>query len=127
METLPGNPLILYVDDEELLREVASIMIEDHGGRCIVACDGRDALTKFQEQSGEIDFVYMDYSMPEMNGYETIVEIRKIRPDIPIVVVSGLDISPEVEELRQQGKVGFLSKPFREVDLIDSFRTYTGQ
>ena len=124
-DQLPGNPLIMYVDDEALLREVASIMIEDYGGRCIVAVDGHDAIEKFAEQASDIDFIYIDYSMPNMNGYETIVELRKIRPDIPICVVSGLDISPEVEELKAKGEVGFLSKPFKESDLLASFSELT--
>ncbi|MCI5065850.1 response regulator [bacterium] len=121
---LPGNPLILYIDDEALLREVASMMIEDYGGRCIAAVDGNDAIEKFAEHADEIDFVYVDYSMPELNGYETIVELRKIRADVPICVVSGLDITPEVEELHRKGEVGFLSKPFREVDLLSSYSRY---
>lgn len=124
MEMLPENTMVLYVDDEALLREVAAIMIEDHGGECVVAVDGNDAVEKFAEQSDKFDFVYVDYSMPNMNGYETILELRKIRPDIPIVVVSGLEIAPEVEELYKEGKVGFLSKPFREEDLIESFSKY---
>lgn len=124
MEQLPNNPLILYVDDEILLREVASMMIEDAGGRCLVAQDGADAVQKFQQHASEIDFVYMDYSMPDMNGYDAIMKIREIRPDVPICVVSGLDIAPEVEELRREGKLGFLSKPFREEDLLSSFAQY---
>ncbi|MCB0328205.1 MAG: response regulator [Bdellovibrionales bacterium] len=124
IEQLPGNPLILYVDDEALLREVASIMIEDFGGRCLLAVDGNDAVEKFAEQADDIDFVYIDYSMPNMNGHETIVELRKIRADIPICVVSGLDITPEIEELHKRGEIGFLSKPFREKDLLTSYSEY---
>ena len=127
MEMLPDNPLILYVDDEALLREVASFMIEDHGGRCVLAVDGDDAVEKFTAQSDEFSFVYVDYSMPNMNGYEAILAIRKIRPDIPIVVVSGLEITPEVEALTKSGEIGFLSKPFRESDLIESFTKYTSR
>jgi two-component system cell cycle sensor histidine kinase/response regulator CckA len=124
VEQLSGNPLIMYIDDESLLREVASLMIEDYGGRCVVAVDGHDAIEKFAEQPEEYSFVYVDYSMPDMNGYETILELRKIRPNIPIVVVSGLEIAPEVEDMCNKGEVGFLKKPFREEDLLSTFNKY---
>lgn len=124
-DQLPGNPLIMYVDDEALLREVASMMIEDFGARCLLAVDGHDAIEKFAERADEIDFIYIDYSMPNLNGYETILELRKIKADIPICVVSGLDIAPEVEELQKTDGIGFLSKPFREADLVASFGKYS--
>ncbi|RMG42113.1 MAG: response regulator, partial [Candidatus Dadabacteria bacterium] len=114
---LEGNPTILVVDDEELMREVTTIMIEENGGESIVAIDGLDAVEKFAENVDEIDCVLMDFSMPQMNGYEAYLEIKKIKPDVGVVMVSGLKMIPEVVELKNKGEIEFISKPFHEVEL----------
>ncbi len=119
-----GNPLILFVDDEALMREVASIMIEDYGGRVLLAIDGNDAIEKFADNCDDIDFIFSDFSMPDLTGYEALCEIWKIRPDIPAVIISGLDITPEVAELREQGKIGYVRKPFKEAELLAAYHQY---
>lgn len=123
-DSFTGNPLILFVDDESLMREVASIMIEDFGGRVLLASDGNQALEIFAEKFNEIDFIYTDFSMPHLTGYEMLCEIWKIRPDVPAVIISGLDITPEVAELREAGKVGYLRKPFKETEILEAFHQY---
>jgi DNA-binding response OmpR family regulator len=60
----------------------------------------------------------MDFSMPEMNGYEAYLEIRKLSDSVEFVMVSGLQVTPEVGELCDSGEVAFLSKPFHEEELI---------
>ena len=115
---LNGTPTILVVDDEELIREVASMMIEEEGGIVIGAPDGATALAILEEKKGAIDCIFSDFSMPKMNGYEVFVESNKITPDIPFVIVSGLKIVPEVEDLRRKGRIEFVSKPFHQVELV---------
>lgn len=119
---LDGNPTILIVDDEELMREVTSIMVEENGGKVLTAIDGLDAVETFAENRDQIAAIFLDVSMPRMNGYEAYLEIRKIAPEIPILVVSGLKMTPEIQELQQKGEVNFLSKPFHEVELIKALR-----
>ena len=113
-----GNPTVLVVDDEELMREVVSIMIEENGGKVLAASDGQEAVEVFEKHVDEIDYVCMDFSMPRMNGYEAFVEMRRLKPDIGVVIVSGLSVTPEVDELRQSKAVEFLSKPFHESELM---------
>lgn len=115
---LENNPLILVVDDEALIREVAVIMVEDNGGRVLTAATGEEAVEVFREKAEEIDYVCMDFSMPGLNGHEAFLEMEKIRPDVKVVFVSGLKITPEVQELHRAGRVEFLSKPFHEVELL---------
>lgn len=115
---LTGNPTVLVVDDEELMREVATIMIEESGGKVIPAVDGQDAVSVFEKNKDVIDFVFMDFSMPNLNGYEAYLEITKIRSDVGFVFVSGLKITKELEALRAAGRIEFLSKPFHESTLL---------
>lgn len=116
---LNGQPTVLVVDDDELLRDVTTIMIEDHGGTVITARDGGHGVDVFRENANRISVVFLDYSMPVRNGYEALIEMRKIKPGIKAVIVSGLSITPEIATLRERGEVVFLSKPFRENDLIN--------
>lgn len=119
---LERSPTILVVDDEELMREVVSIMIEENGGKVVTAVDGIDALEVFAENKGSISAIFMDVSMPRMNGYEAYLEIRKLDAEIPVLIVSGLNMTPEVEKLYKGGEVEFLSKPFHEVELIKALK-----
>ena len=115
---LKGNPTILLVDDEELLREVATMMIEEEGGNVILANDGQEGVDIFTQNKDSIDCVVLDFSMPRLNGYQAYLAINKLPPKTPILMVSGLSVTPEVAELRKQGKIEFLSKPFLQKDLI---------
>ena len=117
-----SNPTILVVDDEELMREVVTIMIEENGGSVISAVDGQDAIEKFEEHASDISCVFMDFSMPRKNGYEAYVEIRNKSAEVPVVIVSGLSVTPEVEELKKNNQIVFLSKPFHEEQLLGALQ-----
>jgi len=120
-----NQPTVLVVDDEELIRDVSTMMIEDYGGKVIQAANGAAAIEIFKEKQAEIDVVFLDFSMPGINGYETLLEIRKLKPGQPTVMVSGLRLVPEVEELWHKGEVEFLSKPFHESELIKAIHKLT--
>ena len=124
---LKGNPTILVVDDEELIREVASMMIEEEGGAVLLAKNGKEAVDVYREHQSKIKCVFMDFSMPEMNGYEAYLEIMQINPKVGIVMASGLKIISEVEKLKNGGKIQFLSKPFQQSDVIRAINAAMGQ
>lgn len=121
--TFKNSPTILIVDDEELMRDVTSIMLEEHGAKVMVAVDGQEAIDIVSERGDEIDMVFMDFSMPRKNGYEAYLEIKAIKPHIGVLMVSGLKVTPEIKKLEESGEVCFLSKPFHEEDLISAFKT----
>lgn len=116
---LKGNPTILLADDEELMREVISIMIEENGGRVISAIDGKEAVDVFYSHRDAVDCVLLDFSMPEMNGYQAFKHIRSMKPSVPVIIISGLQITPEIDELRKKQELIYISKPFHEDEIID--------
>lgn len=120
---LSGNPIVLVVDDEELMREITQMIIEENGGSVLVAEDGRRALDILSANLDSVSYVFLDFSMPELNGYETLIEMRKIKPDIKVLVASGLNAIPEIDHMVQQKIVKFISKPFREIDLVEAFNS----
>jgi CheY-like chemotaxis protein len=123
---LTGQPTVLIVDDEELLRDVTSIMIEDHGGKALTAEDGQKGVEIFSANPEKIDLVLVDFSMPNMNGFEALQKMRQIRPSVKAIMVSGLSITPEVAALQASKEVFFMSKPFREAELVNAINTMLG-
>ncbi|MCB0338898.1 MAG: response regulator [Bdellovibrionales bacterium] len=109
---------VLVVDDEPLMREVTDIMIEENGGSTYLAADGDQAVKLFTKHKDEIDFVFMDFSMPIKNGYEAYLEIKKINPNVGVVFASGLRAIKEVEELVAAKEIEFITKPFHEIELL---------
>ena len=121
------SPLILIVDDEELVREVASMMVQEAGWRAITAVDGRDCLNTFRKLNAAVDAVFMDFSMPDLNGYETYLELHRINPSVKVLFVSGLRLIPEVEALIRSGQAACLHKPFHEAELLKLLHQMIGE
>ncbi len=113
---------VLIVDDEELMREVSEIMITDNGGKVLTAVDGQDAIEVFEKHQESIDLVFIDFSMPRKNGYEAVVAIREMKPEVAVIMVSGLMVSKDVNALIKKGELLFMNKPFHEVELLKSIQ-----
>ncbi len=80
---------MLLVDDEEGVRTVGKRLLERIGLEVLIAADGCEALQVYQEHQDRIDCVVLDLTMPKMDGEETYRELRRIAPDVPIVLSSG--------------------------------------
>ena len=76
-----------------------------------IADDGEMALKVYREHMDEIDLVIMDVIMPKMNGYECMKELRKINPQIKIIVESGYSSSETILKMKQLGIHGLIHKP----------------
>lgn len=112
---------ILLVEDEELLRAGVQEMLELQGYRVISAPDGRQALACLE--STDFDLIITDLVMPKMDGVDFVQQLRKTRPDVPVIVVSGStrNIMQRygIESIQVPGADASLSKPFKSVDLIE--------
>jgi len=113
---------ILIVDDEELVREVTVMMVEEAGAATIVARDGAEAVEVFALQHKNLAAVFMDFSMPHLNGFQAFERMQEISKTVPIILVSGLKITPEVEAVRAGGRLTFLNKPFKQDDVIKALK-----
>ena len=107
-----GTGAVLLVDDEEAVREVAAPMIESFGLEVIRAGNGSEALELFRENAGRIVAVLLDLSMPQMDGEQTFRELRKLRPDIKVVLMSGYNEQEAVDHFIGKGLAAFVHKPF---------------
>ena len=115
---------ILLVDDEAIVRDVATIILERAGFAVLSAVDGQDALDIFRSFSGSVDCVVLDMTMPRLGGEETFRQLRRLRPDLPIILSSGYN---EDQVLAHSGFAGFIHKPYRPEDLIDKVREALGR
>jgi PAS domain S-box-containing protein len=104
--------VVLLVEDETLLRHVGREMLMKVGCTAIEAEDGRKAVHEFQQHRDEISLVVLDLVMPEMDGSETYRELRKMDPEVKVLISSGFTNDEVVEELLANGAVGFVEKPF---------------
>ncbi len=119
-----GQGTVLVVEDEEGVREVVRRMLERLGFQVITAEDGIAALERLEAHQGAIAAVLLDLSMPRMTGQEALHEVRQLRPDVPIVLMSGYTEQEVASKLLDSvgGATGFLQKPFLPEDLTSALR-----
>jgi len=112
LDTWRGHGTILVVDDEESVRQVASSMLSRLGFSVLTAADGIDGVETFRARANEIDLVILDMTMPRLDGPDTLRELRRIRPDVAVLLCSGYTEQIAAEQLSEAGVAGFLQKPF---------------
>lgn len=108
---------ILIIDDEEMLLEAASQMVERLGAKVITAQNGEEGLKKYTDRMDEIDLVLLDMRMPLMDGPECFYKLKEINPEVRVVVSSGFSKEGTVEKMEESGLSGFVNKPYRKVEL----------
>lgn len=113
---------VLVVDDESIVREVLSLILEENGGKVLIAADGQEAVEIFKQHIGYIDVVLLDFSMPHMNGYEAFQLMKAIDPTPGFIMGSGLAVTTEVAAAQAKGQIEYLSKPFQEAELMSAVR-----
>jgi CheY-like chemotaxis protein len=121
----PGQPAqcrtgtVLVVEDEEGVRELTHRVLEEQGHRVIAARDGDEALLKLKEFGPELDLVLSDVIVPSIGTAEFDQHVRELRPDLPILYMSGYS----KQEVTERGLIDpdcpFLQKPFTATELTD--------
>lgn len=103
---------VLLVDDEPMVIDVTSIMLERAGLQVLAASSGQEAIDIFRNGGRKVDCVLLDLAMPGMNGDDVIKQLRKIDEDVPVILSSG-HFQPRTEErLDADGLAGVIQKPY---------------
>jgi CheY-like chemotaxis protein len=110
-EPVPGTGQLLLVDDETLLRILLRDQLELIGYRVTDCADGNEALRRVSQAPEAVDGVILDVSMPGLSGLETHRALRQVRPDLPVLLISGSESHPDVPILLQEGARGLVTKP----------------
>ena len=113
---------ILLIDDEEIVRDVGSQMLEAFGYNIYEAGNGKQAIKIFQDKHDEIQLVILDMIMPEMGGKEVFEKIKKIKPDIKVLLSTGYNADSQAAEIMDKGCNGFIQKPFNMKELASKIK-----
>jgi CheY-like chemotaxis protein len=114
---------ILVIDDDAAILSVAELLLRRDGRHVAVARDARAGLRALEREP--FDLLIVDIFMPEMDGLETINEVRRLRPGLPVIVMSGYQFDAAAEQrpdflhmATALGATTSLKKPFRPAELM---------
>lgn len=116
---MSDNPVILLVDDEEVIRNLVMHMLEEQGFVVHSASDGQEALELSRRHPGTIDLVITDVDMPRLKGTDLCPQLLKERPGIKVILMSGAAKSGIIN-------LPFLPKPFDGEALLARVRAILG-
>ncbi len=120
MPTAPlphGQGCILFIDDEEALAHMGREILEHLGYETVTRTSSVEALEAFRSAPARFDAVITDQSMPNMTGDKLAMELRQIRPDIPIILCTGFSYTMNAEKAKRIGITTFLMKPVLSHDI----------
>lgn len=122
-KTIPeGSENILFVDDEEEIGNLARQILERAGYTVTTKTDSREALKLFQKKPQEFDLVVTDQAMPKLYGVKLAEEILKVRPGLPIILISGFADTITLESVQEMGIRDFIMKPLVGYELAQAIR-----
>lgn len=121
-EILVGTETVLLVDDEGVIADVGTEMLQMMGYDVFVARDGREALMLYDENRDRIDMVILDMIMPEMSGGETFDRLKETDPGIKVLLSSGYSLNGRAKDIINRGCKGFIQKPFSVKELSHKIR-----
>jgi len=107
-----GTGHVLIIDDEKAVAEAAQAILEFLGYTTTIRLSGQEALAYAKDHTHQIDLVLLDMVMPDMSGSECFAELRRIRPESKVLLCTGYDRNHAVQELLNQGVMGFIQKPY---------------
>jgi CheY-like chemotaxis protein len=111
-EEIPGgSERVLLVDDEIELTETAKKILERLGYEVVGKSSSMEALSLFKKAPFHFDIIISDLTMPHMTGIQLAREIKRVRTDIPIVLLSGYNLDMTAEQIKAFGVSDFISKP----------------
>ncbi|MDQ2824011.1 MAG: response regulator [Verrucomicrobiota bacterium] len=119
-----GNrELLLLIEDEVEVAELASEMLADEGYKVILAHDGFDALKIYERLGKQIGLVILDFFLPVMDGDAVFDELRTLNPDVNVVLSSGFAEQSKISSMLAQGLSGFIPKPYSREKLLAQVRS----
>ena len=121
-----GTGIVLVVDDEQTMRSTVARMMRRLGMGPVLVCDGREAVEVFRAEPDRFALVLLDLTMPHMDGEQTFGELRRLRPDVRVVLMSGFNVQEAVVRFTGKGLASFLQKPFALAELRDVLRSVLG-
>lgn len=118
MDSAENKVSILLVDDEDMVLTLGRVILERRGYEVCVARSGTEAIALCGARTAPLDCVIIDFTMPDMNGRETLTEIRKIYEGIPALISSGYSDEEIAHSMDGLAFNGMIHKPYRQEALL---------
>ena len=112
-----GTEHILFVDDEISLVKTSKIILERLGYSVTGITSPEEALAAFKNTPDAFDLLITDKTMPELTGFDLVREIKSQRPELPMILCTGMSVKADIEKVQELGINGFLLKPFNKREL----------
>ncbi|MHC4884604.1 MAG: hybrid sensor histidine kinase/response regulator [Planctomycetota bacterium] len=116
---------ILVVDDEAAIRSLISRILAPLGDRVTCCRDGEEGLAYYKRFHTEIDLAVIDMMMPKLNGYELFQGMRRINPELKVIVTSGFHRNQYLRSLLLNREITFLPKPFTRSEFLERYQEVT--
>lgn len=121
-EAQRGGETILLVDDEDLVLQLGTRVLQASGYAVLVARNGREALELYTRHGPDIKLIILDLIMPEMGGYECLEKLLFVDPRVKVLVATGYHGEVSMNDAMKRGARAFVGKPFRMQDLLTKVR-----
>jgi twitching motility two-component system response regulator PilH len=114
------QPTVLIVEDFEPLRDAVSTLLVREGYLVLSAATGHDALAILRQPLSPIDVVVLDVHLPDINGVDLCMHLRKTHPKMPVIVCTGVASPAEAAQLLELGAHRYFQKPVSAEELLSS-------
>jgi len=121
-----GNETILLAEDEEMVARATTMLLTQNGYKVLRCANGSEAVDLYRERKEEIQLVLLDLRMPVMTGAEAFIELKRLDPEVPVILMSGNLSLPEFSDLKEQGLRAVLQKPCSGAELATAIRKALG-
>lgn len=122
VRVIGGDETILLVEDNDSVRELISSVLSGYGYKVVTAVDGQDGVEQFAAGQDEISLVLTDVIMPRLNGHEVVREVRRMKPDIRVLYLSGYTADVIQRSGAIDEGVELLLKPVQPMELLRKVR-----
>ncbi|MFH1738872.1 MAG: PAS domain S-box protein [bacterium] len=117
-----GKETILLVDDEEMIRDLGKMTLEEYGYTVLLAADGEEALDIYLKEPDRIDLIILDLSMPHLSGQEMLERLYSASPGVRVIISTGYDRGPDTASPKRLRPAGYVSKPYSPDGLARTVR-----
>jgi DNA-binding NtrC family response regulator len=117
MTDFPDLPIVLVIDDSELVRNLVVAQLSRSGYRVIQAADGEEGIALYRDRHQDISLVLLDVRMPRKDGMTTLADLRKINPGVRCLLMTG---NENRDGIRQAEVIGVMAKPFSHSSLLSA-------
>jgi CheY-like chemotaxis protein len=121
-EVVGSSGAVLMVEDEDTLRLAISKLLRRKGFTVIEAANGKKGVDLFRDRAGEIDVVLLDLTLPGLSGGEVLSELRRLQPDVNVIVTSAYSLEQAKAKISTQPPWLYIRKPYQVNELTDLLR-----